>query len=160
MRGPHDAGRGIERGTRGVLRIIRPNHQCTAVSSRTGPVAWCDHENSTVKFLRALHSALRARNRTGDKNRTGPVVECDWGVSHGHGIDTISKFLFHLWGNPPVSGRMLTFDVPSRKSSWTNSFPFSLSLSLYTHTDIKQSWSILKNLLCDEYVGVFDHVNA
>ena len=40
----------------------RPSHTCTAVSCRTGPVAWCDHENSTdVKFLRALHSALRAR---------------------------------------------------------------------------------------------------
>ena len=43
-------------------------------------VAWCDHGNSTgVKFLRVLHSALRARNRTGAKNRTGPVVGCDWG---------------------------------------------------------------------------------
>ena len=51
-----------------VLRIIRSNHKCTAVSSRTGPVAWCDHENSTgVKFRRALHSPLRARNRTGAK---------------------------------------------------------------------------------------------
>ena len=46
------------------------------------PVAWYDHGNSTdVKFLRALHSALRARNRTGDKNRTGPMVRCDWGIS-------------------------------------------------------------------------------
>ena len=64
------------------MRIIQPNHQYTAVSSRTGPLAWCDHENSTdVKFLRALHSALRARNRTGDKNRTGPVVGCDWGIT-------------------------------------------------------------------------------
>ena len=72
------------RGTRGVMRIIQPNHQYTAVSSRTGPLAWCDHENSTdVKFLRALHSALRARNRTGDKNRTGPVVGCDWGIRRG-----------------------------------------------------------------------------
>ena len=44
---------------------------------RTRPVAWCDHDNNTgVKFLRALHSALRARNRTGVKNRTGPVVGC------------------------------------------------------------------------------------
>ena len=69
------------RGTRGILRIIQPNHKYTVVSSRTGPVAWCDHENSTdVKFLPALHSALRARNRTGDKNRTGPVVGCDWGI--------------------------------------------------------------------------------
>ena len=51
------------------------------VSSHTGPVAWCDHGNSIdVKFLRAFHSALRARNCTGDKNRTGPVVGCDWGI--------------------------------------------------------------------------------
>ena len=55
----------------------------TAVSSRTGPVAWCDHGNSTdVKFLRALHSSLRARNRTGDRNCMGPVVGCDWGIMH------------------------------------------------------------------------------
>ena len=79
VRGAH---KGTVRGTRGVMRIIQPNHKYTAVSSRTGPVAWCDHENSTeVKFLRALHSALRARNRTGDKNRTGPVVGCDWGIT-------------------------------------------------------------------------------
>ena len=82
VRGPYDARTGTARGTRGVMRIIQPNHQYTAVSSRTGPLAWCDHENSTdVKFLRALHSALRARNRTGDKNRTGPVVGCDWGIT-------------------------------------------------------------------------------
>ena len=37
-----------------------------------GPVAWCDQGDSTdVKFLRALHSDLRARNRTGDKNCMG-----------------------------------------------------------------------------------------
>ena len=54
----------------------------TAMSSRTGPVAWYDHENSTdVKVLRALHLALRAKNRTGDKNRTGPVVGCHWGIT-------------------------------------------------------------------------------
>ena len=54
---------------------------------RTGPVAWCDHGNSTdVKFLRVLHSVLRARNRTGDKNRTGPVVGCDWGMRHYPGL--------------------------------------------------------------------------
>ena len=39
-----------------------------SVKSRTSPVAWCDHENNTdVKFLLALHSALRPRNRTGAK---------------------------------------------------------------------------------------------
>ena len=81
VRGPYDACMGIARGTRGVLRIIEPNHKCTAVSSRTGPVAWCDQENSTdVKFLRAFHLDLRARNRTGDENRTGPVIGCDWGI--------------------------------------------------------------------------------
>ena len=73
---------GHRTGTRGVLRIIRPNHKCTVVSSRPGPVAWCDHENSTdVKFLRARHSALRARNRMGDKKHTGPVVRGDWGIT-------------------------------------------------------------------------------
>ena len=71
----------IAQGTRGVLRIIQPSHKYADVSSRTGPIAWCDHGNSTdVKFLRALHSALRARNRTGDKNLKGPVVGCDWGI--------------------------------------------------------------------------------
>ena len=45
---------------------------CQALSF-TGPVAWGDHEYSNgVKFLPVLHSALRARNRTGAKNRTGP----------------------------------------------------------------------------------------
>ena len=34
------------------------NHKYATVSSRTGPVAWCDRGNSTdVKFLRALHLA-------------------------------------------------------------------------------------------------------
>ena len=81
VRGPHDARTGHTRGPCGVLWIIQSNHKCTVVSSRTGPLAWCDHENSTsVKFLRALHSALWARNRTGAKNRTGPVVGCDWGI--------------------------------------------------------------------------------
>ena len=68
-----------------VLWIIQPNHKYSIVSSCTGPIAWCDHDNSTdVKFLRPLHSALQARNRTGDKNSTGPVVGCDWGIRH-HG---------------------------------------------------------------------------
>ena len=58
------------------MRIIRPNHTCTAVSSRTGSVALCDHENSTeVKFLWAPHSALRARNGTGDKIVRGPWLD-------------------------------------------------------------------------------------
>ena len=83
VRGPYDARTGIAWGTRGILRIIQPNHKCADVSSRTGPVAWCDHGNSTdVTFVRALHLALRARNRTGDKNRTGPVVACDWGIKY------------------------------------------------------------------------------
>ena len=52
LRGPHDARTGIARGTHGALQIIRTNHKCIAVSSRMGPVAWCDHENSTdVKSL-------------------------------------------------------------------------------------------------------------
>ena len=65
LRGPYDARAGIARDARGVMRIIRQNHKCTAAPSSTGPVAWCDHENSAdVKFLRARHLALRARNRT------------------------------------------------------------------------------------------------
>ena len=59
---PYCARTGITWGTRGVLRIIRPNHKCTAVSSRTGPVAWCD-TRTDVKILRAL--------RTGDKKSYG-----------------------------------------------------------------------------------------
>ena len=94
VQGPYDARAGtvsartgIARGTRGVLRIIQPTHKYTDVSSRTGPVAWCDLGNSTdVKFLRALHSALQARNRSGDKNRTGPVVGCDWGINHHNDV--------------------------------------------------------------------------
>ena len=46
LRAPYDARAGIARDARGVMRIIRPNHKCTAAPSRTGPVAWCDHENS------------------------------------------------------------------------------------------------------------------
>ena len=54
--GPYDARTGIARGPCGTLRIIRSNFKCTAVSSRTGPAAWCDHENITgVTFLWALH---------------------------------------------------------------------------------------------------------
>ena len=68
VRSPSDTRTSIARGPCGVLRIIRSDHKCTAVSSRTVSVAWCDHENSTsVKFLRALHSALWARNRMSAK---------------------------------------------------------------------------------------------
>ena len=89
LRGPYDARKGIVRGTRGVLRIIRPNHKCTAVSSRAGPVAWCDHENSTdVKILRALHSALRTKNRTGDK-----IVRVPWLDVTGALDQYVSKIL-------------------------------------------------------------------
>ena len=72
---------GHRTGSMWIMRIIWSKHKCTAVSSRKGPVAWCDYDNNTgVKFLRVLHSALRARNRTGVKNRTGPMVGCDWGI--------------------------------------------------------------------------------
>ena len=41
--------------------------------SRTGPVAWCDHEEQhRRKILRALHSIFRARNRLDVKNCTVP----------------------------------------------------------------------------------------
>ena len=74
VRGPYDDHTGTARGPWVVLRIIRSNHKGAAVSSRTGPLAWCDHENNTgVKFLRALHSALRARNLTGAK-----IVRGQW----------------------------------------------------------------------------------
>ena len=39
VRGPRVARTDTARGTRGVLRIIQPNHKCSAVSNRTGPVA-------------------------------------------------------------------------------------------------------------------------
>ena len=141
LAGPYDARTGIARGTRGVPRIIRPNHKCTAVSSRTGPVVWCDHENSTdVKFLRARHSALwlRARNRTGDKNRTGSVVGCDWGIT------LIKNTAETLAGNLPFATGFLvkcrgpewdkqTGNVIKRSEAWTkwmiiciNSIPISL----------------------------------
>ena len=82
LAGPVRRPYGHRTGSMWIMRIIWSKHKCTAVSSRTGPVAWCDHDNNTgVKFLRALHSALRARNRTGVKNRTGPVVGCDWGIN-------------------------------------------------------------------------------
>ena len=46
-------------GPYGVPRIIRSNHKFTTASNRTGPLTWCDYDNSTgVKFIRALHSAL------------------------------------------------------------------------------------------------------
>ena len=98
--GPYDAYTGIARGTRGVLWIIQTNHKYADVSSRTGPKAWCDHGNSTyVKFLQALHSALRARNRTGDKNRTGPImVGSDWGIRWWHLISLgPNLYLNHSW---------------------------------------------------------------
>ena len=50
----------------------------------------------TYKLLRALHSALRARNVTGDKNRTGPVVGCDWGINVYSGL-TIDRKCHRMW---------------------------------------------------------------
>ena len=98
VRGPHVAHTGIARGTRGVLRIIQPNRKYAGAASRTGPVAWCDHGNSTdVKFLRALHSALRTRNRTGDKNRTGPVVGCDWANITGVRMRSVVHIIFYVY---------------------------------------------------------------
>ena len=100
VRGLYDARTGIARSTRGVLEIIKPNRMYTAMWSHTRPVACCDHETSTdVKFLQAVHSTLRARNRVGDKNRTGPVVGCDWGIIWAQIKENI-KALRHwpLWG--------------------------------------------------------------
>ena len=78
MQGPYNAHTSITQDPCGVLRIIWSNHQCTAVSSRTRPIAWCDHENSTgVKFLWSLQSALWARNLTGAKMC---MVKYDWGI--------------------------------------------------------------------------------
>ena len=73
---PCDARTGIAQGPCGILRIIRSHHKCAAVSSRTGPDAWCDHGNSTgVKFLLELHSDLWARNRVGAKLVWGPWLD-------------------------------------------------------------------------------------
>ena len=98
VRGLYDARTGISQDPCGVPWIIRSNHKCTPVSNCTGTVAWCHHENSTgVKFLWAFHSALWARNRTGDKNRMGPVVGCDWGIS-----SDMNGSLPDWWGNIPI----------------------------------------------------------
>ena len=76
MLNPCDARTGIAQGPCGILRIIRSHHKCAAVSSRTGPDAWCDHGNSTgVKFLLELHSDLWARNRVGAKIVWGPWLD-------------------------------------------------------------------------------------
>ena len=104
---PCSARTGIARGTRRALRTIQPNHKHTAVSSLTGLVAWCDHEDNTdVNVLRALHSPLRARNSTGAKNRTGSVVGCDWGISkRGHSVSNVALIYESVfinvvaWGN-------------------------------------------------------------
>ena len=118
LRGPYNPHMGIVQGTSGVLRIIRPNHKCTAVWSRAGPVAWCDHENSTdVKFLRVLHSPLWARNHRGDKNRTGPVVGCDWGIRSNSSppsaaymsVNRISIMACCLFGTKPLTKSMLGY---------------------------------------------------
>ena len=107
VRGPHDAHTGIARGSREVLRIIQPNHQYADVWSRTGPVAWCDHGNSTdVKFLWVLHSASRASNRTGDKNRTGPVVGCNWCAPDC--MIYIMNYLYTVCGLMALHGQTIT----------------------------------------------------
>ena len=71
----------VPHGLRGIWKILK-----IPVRDHVKPcgarIAWCDHENSNgVKFIRALHSASRARNRTGAKNRTGPLVGCDWDIA-------------------------------------------------------------------------------
>ena len=68
------------RGTRGVLRIIQPNHKYAGVSSRTGPVMW-PREQHRRKIPTGASLGLTGKKSTGDKNRTGPVVGCDWGIS-------------------------------------------------------------------------------
>ena len=74
--GPHDARTTNARGPCGVMRIIRSNHKYTVTSSRTGPVAWLwPREQHHVKFLWALHSASRARNRTGAKIVWSPWLD-------------------------------------------------------------------------------------
>ena len=112
--GPVRCPHGPRTGTHRVLRIILQNHKCTAVSNRTGPVALCDHENSTdVKFVRALHFALRARNRTGDKIRTGPVVGCDWGISNQR---------LRLAVSQQRQQRSVRLSAPSARRLWTAVF--------------------------------------
>ena len=133
MRGPHVARTGIARGPWGVLWIIRWNHQRTAMLSYTGPVAWCDHENSTgVKFLRALHSTLRARNRTGAKIVRDP---CWMWLRHktGH-IKVPAPFLLILlflsiWG---ITHRIISIFHYSLPYFWTSCAIFAL-LASYLH---------------------------
>ena len=78
MRDPNDACMGLARGPCGVLRSIRSNHKCmySLVKPYGAHDAWCEHENSTgVKFLRVLHSVLRARNRANVKIVRGPWLD-------------------------------------------------------------------------------------
>ena len=64
--GLYKAHKGITWCPCGVLWIIRSNHKCTAFSSRMGPIAWCDHEDSTgVKFLQVVHSSLTGKKSYG-----------------------------------------------------------------------------------------------
>ena len=42
---PYDASVGVARGTCKALHFILPTNKCSDASSRTGPIAWCDHEN-------------------------------------------------------------------------------------------------------------------
>ena len=133
VQGSYDARTGIAQGTHGVLRISQPNHKYADVSSRTGPVAWCDHRNSTdVKFQRVLHSALRARNRRGDKNRTGPVVGCDWGISQ----QTVSTA--HMFNSQNI-----TQIVSSAKANHCRSFVITLE-----KINAKSGWVDAIKLLC------------
>ena len=96
VKGLYDALTGIARGPCWVLRIIRSNQKCTAMSSRAGPV---DHESSTgIKFLRALHLAYgREIVRAG----AGPVIGCDWCMRHYWACDYL--FMLRLKSKPHIS---------------------------------------------------------
>ena len=54
--------------------VFNKNHTSTHGAHIMGPCG-------SVRILPfEIHSALRTRNRTGYKNRTGPMVGCDWGI--------------------------------------------------------------------------------
>ena len=98
-RGPYEAPAGATPDPGGVLPFICQKYKCGAMSSCMGSVDWCDHKDGTgIKILTSA-SLLRAGNRTGAKNRTGPAVECDWGICNRapcvlEGCETLSGIIY------------------------------------------------------------------
>ena len=111
------------------------------MSSRTGPVAWCDQENSIgVKFLPALHSALRARNRTGAIIIRGPwldVTEAQQCVCHTAIVTWCYRYMMTSWNENIfyVTGLLWGESIDdrwvplSKAMQWRGAFMFSLICS-------------------------------